>query len=104
MFRFKSSCPECKHPLNVGQSQNSDGEVGLGEEPLDSVALCCYCGALLKFNEDLTLRICSELEASEGLSAERWGDVGAIRLLIKALQARKEGEKLKKERKDETHL
>lgn len=78
-------CPKC-HKQLTGASD----PIGKAEPSPDDISVCAYCGALLTFNNDLTVREASRDDLASLSPELAWKlglIVGAVRLGMRKQQA-----------------
>ena len=69
-------CPSCGASLTAATSLDGEG----GPEP-GAISLCCYCGAPLVFNHDMSMRMATRVDLDE-LPVEQLEQVLAAQRLV----------------------
>lgn len=68
------NCPECDAPLDC-----STGLFGALKPSHGDVSVCLYCGTILKFKKNMTLRRLTNAETIEALKDERLAKIEIAR-------------------------
>lgn len=73
-FRTKGKCPVCSEILDGATNVTDDTSPQKGD-----VSICVYCGSVLVFNEDQTLRIATD-EELKSMPADRMDMIKTIQV------------------------
>jgi hypothetical protein len=67
-----TSCPACGHRINVGGTIREDSPEAEEPPKKDDVTVCLYCGTVLTYRADFTLRVMPQDELMSLPRLQRW--------------------------------
>jgi hypothetical protein len=86
----RNPCPACRKPIDDFTSVAEIEGTGRAQPEAGDPTFCVYCGSLLVFREDLTLRFPTDEELVE---FNKWPEIRKVRWAVHKVMTEMEGKK-----------